>query len=151
PLQMNLVREIFHKIAGLDVSWVGECPWTGTLCFGGEDGRLVFLPGPRSAVGSGLRSIQPATDTINAVTFAGEFIAVSSRNEVHVGRRICGDNPRVYPFPHSFIGGAHGIVAAHTGAFLAPIGDQGLLILRLGDWQANAQIGWHRDVPLNFY
>src|ERR1700733_2731645 len=27
-----------------DFSWVGECPWTGTLCAGNIDGRFAILP-----------------------------------------------------------------------------------------------------------
>ncbi len=148
---MNRIQEEFHKIAGLDVSWVGECPWTNKLSFGGEDGRLVFLLGHDASEGSRLLSIQPATDTINAVAFAGESIAMSSRNEVLVGKRTSRDDPRPYFLPQSFVGGAHGVEASYTGAFLAPIGDQGLLILALDDCQVNAQIAWHQDVPLNFY
>ena len=148
---MNRVREELHKITDLDVSWVGECPWTNKLCFGGEDGSLIFLPSQEASEGRSLLSIQPATDTINAVAFAGESIAVSSRNEVLVGKRGSPYDPRPNFFPHSFIGGAHGIEASHTGAFLAPIGDQGLLILDYDDGQVNAQIAWHQDVPLNFY
>lgn len=148
---MNRIEETFHKIPGLDVSWVGECPWTSNLCFAGEDGSLVFLPSPRAVEGSGPLSIQLATDTINAVAFAGEFIAVSSRNEILVGKRVAGHDPRLDIFPHSFIGGAHGIEASHTGAFLAPIGDLGLLILAYDDHRANAHIAWHQDARLNFY
>jgi hypothetical protein len=148
---MQRIEEQFHKIPGLDVSWVGECPWTKNLCFAGEDGSLVFLPGPEAAEGTGPLTVQPATDTINAVAFAGEFIAISSRNEVLVGKRVSGHDPRLDFFPHSFIGGAHGVEASHRGAFLAPIGDLGLLILNYDDGQVDAQIAWHQDARLNFY
>jgi hypothetical protein len=134
-----------------DVSWVGECPWTSNLCFAGEDGRLLFLPEQGADDGSNALWVQPSTDTINSVAFAGEFIAVSSRNEVLVGKRIPCNVPGLEFFPHSFIGGAHGIEASHAGALLAPIGDLGLLILTHDDHQANAQIAWHQDARLNFY
>ncbi len=147
---MIRIQEICLKTP-CDVSWVGECPWTSNLCFAGEDGSLFFLPEPGADEGSRPISVQPATDTINSVAFAGEFIAVSSRNEVLVGKRVTGKGPRLEFFPHSFIGGAHGIEASHAGAFLAPIGDLGLLILTHDDHQANAQIAWHQDARLNFY
>src|SRR5262245_4897242 len=105
---MIKIRENFHKIAGLAVSWVGQCPWTSALCFGGEDGRLIFPLSQGSDGRSELLSIRPATDTINAVAFAGEHIAVSSRNEVLVGERASPDSPRPEFHSHSFIGGAHG-------------------------------------------
>ena len=59
--------------------------------------------------------------------------------------------PELDIFPHSFIGGAHGIEASHAGAFLAPIGDLGLLVLAYDDRQANAHIACHQDARLNFY
>lgn len=148
---MSRVKGHYHKIAGLAVSWVGECPWMRSLCFGGEDGSLVFLPGDEASGKKKPLSIRPATDTINAVAFSGEFIAISSRNEVLVGKRASRDDPRPNFLPHSFIGGGHGVEASNTGAFLAPIGDQGLLILAHDDGQMNAHIAWHQDVPFNFY
>jgi hypothetical protein len=148
---MMRITERFHEIAGLDVSWVGECPWTNKLCFGGEDGRLSFVSEHENPRGSSLLSIRPASDSINAVAFAGESIAVSSRNEVLIGKRASSADPRPNFLPHSFVGGAYGIEASYTGAFLAPIGDQGLLILDYDDSQVNAQIAWHQDAPLNFY
>ncbi len=138
-----LIRKYIHnpkaQMPGLDASWVGDCPWTKNLCLAGEDGRLFFLPERGAEEGSNPTWIQPATDTINAVAFAGEFIAVSSRNEVLVGKRVSGHDPRIDFFPHSFIGGAHGIEASHAGAFLAPIGDLGLLILTHDDRQASTR------------
>jgi hypothetical protein len=148
---MNRIEERFHKIPGLDVSWVGECHWTRALCFAGEDGSLWFLPGGGAAEGSGPLSIQPATDTINAVAFAGELIAISSRNEVLIGKRASRNDLRLSFFPHSFIGGAFGIEASQSGAFLAPIGDLGLLILAEDGGPVNAHIARHQDAPLNFY
>ena len=32
-------------IPGEEITWAGECPWTGMLCFGTESGRLVFPTG----------------------------------------------------------------------------------------------------------
>jgi hypothetical protein len=146
------IREGVHKIAGLDVSWVGECPWTKTLCFGGEDGTLVILPPSFPMNEGGTFSTQLATDAINAVAFAGEYVAVSSRNEVVVGKRPDAGSDRLSRFAHPFIGGAHGVVAAREPSFLAPIGDQGLLILSGADaGRINAQIACHPDVPFNFY
>jgi hypothetical protein len=42
-------------------------------------------------------------------------------------------------------------VASRSGAFLAPIADQGLLILKIADHQIDARIGSPPGAPFNFY
>ena len=158
---MNRIRKLFHKAPG-EVSWVGECPWTNTLCFGGEDGQLLIeSPGlselakrKPDAIEMGkrkTRSIQLATDAINEIAFVGDLIAVSSRNEVVVGRLRTQGGGSLDRYEHEFIGGAHGVVASHGGAFLAPIADQGLLMLKIDDGGVNAQVGTPSEIPFNFY
>jgi hypothetical protein len=134
------------------VSWVGECPWTKNLCFGGEDGKLLLLPPNPSVEAVEVTSIQLATDAINAVAFADDLIAISSRNEVLVGKLDRSGDHLFDLLPHSFTGGAHGVVASRQGAFLGPIGDQGLLMLNLEHHsRVNAQITTPRAIPLSFY
>jgi len=149
---MTGVKKIFHKILGQSVSWVGECPWTDTLCFGGEDGKLVFSPGSFGIEDEAKTNVFPlATDAINAVAFADNLFALSSRNEVVIGRRQAQNGGGLDVYSHDFSGGAHGVVASQTGAFLAPLGDQGLLLLKLDHCRVDAQTGSRQDSPFNFY
>ena len=150
---MTRVKKNFYKMQGQSVSWVGECPWTDTLCFGGEDGKLLISDGsPEIGKEPKTSSCPIATDAINAVAFADNLFSVSSRNEVVVGRRQAQkDDYGLDFFPHEFRGGAHGVVASQTGAFLAPIGDQGLLLLKHNNGKLDAQTASRRDFPFNFY
>jgi hypothetical protein len=84
---MSRISKSFYKTP-CEVSWVGECPWTNTLCFGGEEGQfLIESPGAPEVGESRTGCIQLATDAINEVAFAGDLIALSSRNEVVIGKR----------------------------------------------------------------
>ncbi len=148
---MNKISKIFYK-APCEVSWVGECPWTNTLCFGGEDGViLIEAPGPSEIGQRRILSMQLATDAINEVAFVGDLIAVSSRNEVVVARQSTQGSDDLDCYDHRFIGGADGVVASRGGAFLAPIADQGLLMLKVNDGRLGTQIGSPSGVPFNFY
>ena len=149
---MTRVKKNVYKIQGQSISWVGECPWTDTLCFGGEDGKLVFSPGSFGIEDEAKTNVFPlATDAINAVAFADNLFALSSRNEVVIGRRQPQNGGGLDGYSHDFSGGAHGVVASQTGAFLAPIGDQGLLLLKLDHCRVGAQTASHWDLPFNFY
>jgi hypothetical protein len=156
---MSRIRKLFVKTPG-EVSWVGECRWTNTRCFGCEDGRLLIESPGSPEVGDGKMvsmvlaptiSFPIATDTINDVAFAGDLFAASSRNEVVLGRRLGPGIAELGHYDHPFIGGAHGVVASRSGAFLAPIADQGLLILKITDHQGEARIGSPPGAPFNFY
>jgi hypothetical protein len=149
---MTRVKKKFYKVEGQSISWVGECPWTDTLCFGGEDGKLVFSPGSFLIEDEAKTNVFPlATDAINAVAFADNLFALSSRNEVVIGRRQAQNGGGLDVFSHEFRGGAHGVVASQTGAFLAPIGDQGLLIVKHDNGQLEVQAASHPDFSFNFY
>lgn len=143
-----------------ETSWVGDCPWTRTRCFGSEDGRfIVESPGSQglddgNAVAGVLAptvSYPIASDPINDVAFSGDHFAASSRNEVVVGRRIGPDLSRLDVYSHPFIGGAHGVLAGRPGVFLAPIADQGLLILEVSGEKVSARISSPPEAPFNFY
>jgi hypothetical protein len=92
-----------------------------------------------------------ATDAINDVAFAGDLIAISSRNELVVGKRRGHSVDGLDLYDHEFIGGAHGVVAWHSTAFLAPIADQGLLMLEVEETRIKVQIGTPPVSPFNFY
>ena len=132
----------------LDVSWVGECPWTDTLCFGGEDGSY-FRFGPTETGRKLSQFFQPATDTINAVAFAEEFIAVALGTRFLSGKAGIRRTVTLDFFPHSFIGGAHGIEASRYWRVPGP--DRRSRSLDPGTYdngQVDAQMAWHRDVPV---
>jgi hypothetical protein len=149
---MTGVKKHFYKIQGQSISWVGECPWTDTLCFGGEDGKLIISRGcPEIGKTANTNFFPLATDAINAVAFADNLFAVSSRNEVVIGIRQTQNGDGLCTYSHDFRGGAHGIVASQTGAFLAPLGDQGLLLLKLDHGRVDAQTAGCQDFPFNFY
>jgi len=146
----RIIKTVIHEISNLDMSWIGECPWTNALCAGGEDGKLHFLPADPAGKTIDIRSIQLATDAINDVAFAGDLIAISSRNEVQVAYHA--DDRALNLLRHSFTGGAHGVVASRGGGFLAPIGDQGLLILNpLSHPWIDAKVASFRNIPFNCY
>ena len=135
---MNKINKFNYK-ATFEVSWVGECPWTNTLCLGGEDGQLLIeSAGPTEMGRRKPWLMQVATDAINEAAFVGDLIAVSSRNEVVVARRSTPEHDALDRYDLRFIGGAHGVVASRSGAFLAPIADQGLLMLKVEDGRLGA-------------
>ncbi|MHB1559134.1 MAG: hypothetical protein ACYC61_16905 [Isosphaeraceae bacterium] len=143
-----------------DTSWVGECPWTHTRCFGAEDGRFILESSGSQGLGEGnvvsvvftpTVSYTIASDTINAIAFSGDLFAASSRNEVVVGRRTGPGVAGLVGYSHPFVGGAHGVLASRPGVFLAPIADQGLLILEVAGENVGARISSPPEAPFNFY
>lgn len=143
-----------------ETSWVGECPSTRTRCFGSEDGRFIIeLPGS-SDLGDGnvvavefalTVSYTVASDTINDIAFSGDFFAASSRNDVVVGRRTGSGVDGLVGYSHSFIGGAHGVLASRSGVFVAPISDQGVLMFEVSGEDVGARIISPPGAPFNFY
>jgi hypothetical protein len=131
-----------HKIRGQQLSWAGECPWTKSLCFGSEEGRLIIPPIVDHPV---------VSDAVNGVDFVGDHVGVTSRSDVFVGYRNIAKG-RIDACIHSFKGGAHGIVASSQNAFLAPIGVDGLLMLNIeAGREITVLIAKPRATPLNFY
>ena len=108
-----------------DITWAGECPWTGSLCFGTEDGELLLC----RQVGNGVLLILPpikvANGAINDVAFWKEFVGISTPSEVVFARKSpSGD--RIEPVIRT-PDGAHGVLATPAGHFFAPMGTAGLL------------------------
>jgi hypothetical protein len=114
-----------NRLAGEEISWVGESPWTGGLCLGTYSGRLIMPVDERTAVGF---DHPIANGAINDVAFAGNLMGVSTRSEVVVFERV----PSSVHFARRgepFGGGSHGIVATAAGGFVAPLGPDGLLLI----------------------
>ncbi len=109
-----------------EITWAGECPWTGSLCFGTENGELLV----GRQIGEGDLKILPpimvGKDAINDVAFWKDFVGISTPSEVVFARKSpSGDgiDPVVIRTPD----GAHGILATPEGHFFAPMGTAGLL------------------------
>ena len=155
---VNAVSRGFH---GQEISWVGHCPWTGKVCFGTEDGVLILTVSESNFSDKPSYGIQVFKDeTINGVAFSGDFVAISSRNEVAFAMRVALDHfqssstepsfslNRMEP---SFTGGAHGVVASRFEGFIAPIGVDGLLHIRLNGEQLEFQVGRVDEKMIDFY
>jgi hypothetical protein len=111
-----------RSVSGHVISWAGDCPWTNSICFGTNEGCLIILPDllPEASLNSG---------AINAIAFSGDLVTLSSPSEVTLCKRISEEPLLLQKLAHSFEGGAHSIVAAAPGVFLATLGDDGVLCL----------------------
>jgi hypothetical protein len=110
-----------------EITWAGECPWTGGFCFGTVDGGIFYY---KEAAGRG--DVEPhqlavAEEAINGVAFWKDFVGVSTRSEVSLYRlRSSGEDVElVTGVPR----GAHGILSTPGGQFLAPLGVDGMLCI----------------------
>jgi hypothetical protein len=121
----TLFRSI--QIKDFDVSWAGPDPFGPGYAFGSEDGRIVFtdragqpVRGPFNGSRSG--------EAINGIAGSGTSLAVSSRKEITVRTWTTAQPERiaVSGVPH----GAHGIVLAPSGHYVAPLGRTGIMVLR---------------------
>jgi len=109
-----------------EITWAGECPWTGNYCFGTENGKVLFYKD--NGDGPCLhRSEILAEEAINGVAFYKDLIGVSTRSEVILHRSLpCeGGFELIAAGP----GGAHGISATPNGLFVAPMGRAGLFCI----------------------
>jgi hypothetical protein len=136
------------QIENDEITWAGECPWTGSYGIGTARGRVVCY----KEVGGVLTPEFDETladDAINGIAYWSDFIGISTRSEVFVHRRIP-NRPieRLVAGP----GGAHGILATPTGQFLAPMGIKGLFCVDVSK-SANFR-AWTEGVdgvPINLY
>jgi hypothetical protein len=132
-------------VNGRLVSWAGKCPWTNGICFGTNEGTLEFPPDLMAEASLN-------TGAINAVAFSGELVALSSPSEVTIFARTSKERLRLERLAHSFEGGAHNIVAAAPGVFLATLGDDGLLSLKAETNQTiTARVGRQVSAAKYFY
>jgi hypothetical protein len=112
-----------HHFADDEITWAGDCPWTGSYCLGTENGKVLFYT--HNGRASSLEfSATVAEDAINGVAFFQEFVGVSTRSEINIYR--LGPGRRFEPVGAG-PGGAHGILATPGGQFVAPMGTAGIL------------------------
>jgi hypothetical protein len=112
-----LFRHIrFHE--SFAVCWAGPHPFAPGLCFGSEDGMVLFtdeqgralsLPGKGSVSG----------EAVNGVACMGTWVAVSTRQEVNF-LPLPGTEGG-HSFGVAFPYGAHGVSATPSGYFIAPL------------------------------
>jgi uncharacterized metal-binding protein len=111
------------RLPGEDITWAGECLWTGNLCLGTESGKLVFFQGEESEYKTIEREV--SEEAVNEVAFWQDIIGVSTRNEVLFFRGPHPD-PGLSLIARS-PNGSHGITVTPRGRFLAPMGTEGIL------------------------
>ncbi len=136
------------RIPNEEITWAGDCPWSGGYCFGTESGRLLFYSELGEKLALDFDEVL-AEAAINGVAFYKEFIGVSTRNEVVVHRRVPGG---AFDLVFSGPGGAHGILATPIGQFLAPLGPEGLCCVDVaGKGPPRAWNEQRSGVSLNHY
>jgi hypothetical protein len=138
-----------YSIEGQDISWAGECPWTNELCVGTEKGLLFFLNADHDP-GESLTPIVGGHDAVNGVAFGASELVVTTRQSVNVGQSVSASPWHLRNLTHAFRGGAHSVIASHNSGFLAPIGDDGILLLRnFSAETCDAHIARHPEVRFN--
>jgi hypothetical protein len=143
---LNIQR---YSVTGQEISWAGECPWTGTHCFGTEDGGFFMPPDVPDTSSSEGRVVAGA---VNGVAFFDNVVAFSSPEEVTLWSRDRNDPPLLRKLDCSFTGGAHGITASPQGGFIATLADDGLLFLNVDRKEAvRTRIARHVSDSLYFY
>jgi hypothetical protein len=120
-------------IPDFKVSWVGAC--RDLLCCGSESGTLRFV----TTDGDLRLETHPISDlgeAINGFAEVGDFQAVSTRSDVtFISQLLSGlDRPnRLGPTDAGkVLAGVHGVIGTKNGYFVAPMGQQGLMIAKAG-------------------
>jgi hypothetical protein len=145
--KLNVQR---YGVNGQEISWAGECPWTGAHCFGTEDGGFLMPPDlvPDTSSSDG----RVVSGAINGIAFCDDVVAFSSPEEVMLWSREKSDPLRLRKLSRSFPGGAHGITASPQGGFVATLADNGLLFLNVDHNQVvTTSVARHVSESLYFY
>jgi hypothetical protein len=119
-----LVKGGLLRFPHQEITWAGEWPWTGGLCFGTEGGELLICRND-SQDKLDVLPIKVSDEAINDVAFWRDYVGVSTRSELNLARRVSSDDD-LMPLI-KIPGGAHGILATPGGRFFAPMGASGLL------------------------
>jgi hypothetical protein len=121
-------RPLFLSIRFPDsfaVCWAGPHPFRPGLCFGSEDGMLLFTDEEGRALSWPPGKGSASGEAINGVACVGTWVAVSTRQEVNFwplpGTEGGHQFGVVFPY------GAHGVSATPSGYFIAPMGRLGIL------------------------
>jgi hypothetical protein len=144
----SLVKGRLYQLEDHEITWAGDCPWTGSFCVGTESGEVLFYED--SGLGRSLAlSEKIAEDAINGAAFFGDFMGISTRSEIILCRRSPGVKFGIIVREQ---GGAHGILATPGGQFLAPMGTAGLFCIDVSEDQTpRAWIDHANGVQHNYY
>jgi hypothetical protein len=130
---------------GFEICWAGPHPYKPTgFCFGSMDGKIQFMDDNMRPTGEP-RLISKSQEAINGVAGLGlsrvdrlarrdarprfgYWLGVSTREAVDV--TWFGDHPPGISKGMAIPNGAHDIVSSADGCFLAPMGIDGLTVLR---------------------
>lgn len=113
------------RLPNFDASWAGPNPLGPGFCFGSEDGRLLYTDEAGLPLGTPTR-VSPSGEAINGVARSGQWMAASTREDVTMGSLAEKKHVVVFPL------GAHGVTAAPSGNFVAPLGRAGIMLLQPG-------------------
>ncbi len=129
PAIPNGARALLAPIRfdGFDVSWAGASPSKDLFSFGSEDGRILFADS-EGVVQLKAEKATPSGEAINGLAFIQRWMSVSMRNEVILWASSQNPGGKMMGTPIPF--GSHGIIAGHSGYFLAPLGRGGLLFFQ---------------------
>jgi hypothetical protein len=112
------------RLEGRRITWAGLCPWTTDLCFGTADGALVF------EVKGEVKSLEPGEmGPVNGVAFSGLLFGVSSGNRVTVFKHDPSWGEARQKAPVFKEAPALGLAGSPRGTFVAPLGEEGLLLI----------------------
>ena len=142
PTPVELTGERIH-FDDFEISWAGENPLTGDLWFGSDGGRIRT----KDAEGP-VKPTCPSGEAVNGIAFTGQSMVMSTRCDVVlITREADGQTHRAI-----YDGGAHDVIATHSGGFVAPLGVHGILTMRptSGPLQLLAKCNAVGDRP-NFY
>jgi hypothetical protein len=122
------IKAVYDKYSDLpDVTWVGPNFRTNGLVLGFDNGSIIFTVAATGHV-SDPEQLSPSGEAINGIAANGAGgLAVSTRSEVSFFQANSSVEPTRVDF---FPGGAHGVIATKSGSYVAPLGPNGLLIVR---------------------
>ncbi len=99
----------------------------GAFVLGTEDGGIRFF-NESWKQHSAMKNAVMSGEAINGVAMIGQFVAASSRDDVWIWTLPQGGGKKL--FGAHFPVGAHGIIAATNGYFVAPLGLQGIMLCK---------------------
>jgi hypothetical protein len=144
----SLLEGPTFRSADDEITWAGECPWTGKYCFGTESGEVLFFKDRGDGPFIDYETL--AEETINGVAFYNDLIGVSTRSNVSLHRLRPGKGG--FELIANWPGGAHGILATENGLFVAPMGPAGLFCIDARS--KSSPIAWFDragEAILNYY
>ena len=143
--ESGVLRANTFRYHDFEVSWVGPAP-RDLVCLGSISGDLLFAK-PTGEPVYKLDRVSPSGAAVNGAAFIGDTrIAVSTPSEI-IFRTDRGGKTLVARFP----AGAHGVMATKTGYFVAPLGPEGLMLVKTEGGADESVTVIRGSKELNFY